>query len=78
VDKYFVTYSEKARPNKKWAVKKSKNGRASKRFKTKKKAVDYGRKIAKKNKPSKLFVQKKSGRTFDNMNAYGVDSRAPI
>lgn len=77
MDKYYVTYSEKARPNKKWAVKKSENGRASKRFKTKKKAVDYGRKIAKKNKPSKLFVQSKRGRTFENINAYGVDSRAP-
>ena len=59
-----------------WAVKKENSSRASKTFDSKKKAVNYGRKKAKRkagrNSKSELLIHKRNGRIHDK-RSYGRD-----
>jgi hypothetical protein len=59
----------------KWQVKKHGSSRASKKFDTQKKAIDYGKKQAKKNK-SELYIKNRKGQVRE-ANSYGDDTYPP-
>ena len=73
MEKYFVT-CRKGKGS--WAVKKSGSNRSIKNFDKKADAVKYGRKTAKKNKPSVLNVQGMDGK-FQNRFQYGKYNVSP-
>jgi hypothetical protein len=58
-----------------WAVKKSGSTKASKKFDTKDKAIQYGKEISKREK-AELYIHKKDGR-IQNKNSYGKDPNPP-
>ena len=55
-----------------WAVKKSKNTRASSTHRKKSAAVRKAKKMAKRNKPSELKIKKSNGR-IQKKHSYGSD-----
>ncbi len=58
-----------------WAVKKSGSERASKIFRTKEKAIDYGRELSM-NEKTELYIHKKNG-MIQNKDSYGNDPNPP-
>jgi hypothetical protein len=58
-----------------WSVKKGGAQRASKRFDTKKEAVDYGRKLSKESH-SEFIIHRKDG-TIQNADSHGGDPCPP-
>ena len=58
-----------------WAVKKSGSSRASKSFRTKDEAVQFGRKMSRTER-TELYIHKKDG-TIQNRNSYGNDPHPP-
>ena len=58
-----------------WAVRKSGAQRASKNFKSKQEAKDYGIRLSKVEK-TELYIHKKDGR-IQNRNSYGNDPFPP-
>jgi hypothetical protein len=64
-------------PNSKegWDVKQSGNPKPLKHFETKAPAVDYGKKVAKKEEAE--FIPHKKDMTIQNPNSYGTDPNPP-
>lgn len=60
---------------KEWQVKKHGSSRASKKFKTQKEAIDYGKKRAKKSK-GELYIKNREGKVRE-ANSYGNDPYPP-
>lgn len=58
----------------KWAVKKTSNSRASSTHRKKSAAVRKAKRLAKRNKPSEVIIQKSNGRIQDK-HSYGSDPR---
>lgn len=67
-NKYWVVWNSN---NEQWQVKKTGNEDAIKNFDIKLEAVSFGVELAKRNRPSQLFIKKKDGaiedeRTYEN------------
>lgn len=68
---YYVNPSDDG-----WEVKGEGADRASRRFPTKAGAVEYGRSLARRQKPSQLKIRKGDG-TFETEHTYGDDPFPP-